>query len=92
MSVLLQEFPAYTLEELEQADYRKLAAILDYRRAQAAIDLFNGGKRGLEQLEKRPDLAAILLEMGRAQAGAALTLDHMLTAKAAEQPDEEDED
>lgn len=89
--MLLQEFPAYTLEEIERADWRKLMAILDYRRAQAAIDLFNGGRHGMEQLEKRPDLTAILLEMGRAQAGGALTLDQMLANKAVEH-DDEDED
>lgn len=88
----MQEFPAYTLEEIERADWRKLTAILDYRKAQVAIDLFNGGRPGLEQLEKRPDLALILTEMGRAQAGPALTLDHMLAVKAAETPDDEDDD
>lgn len=89
--MLLKEFPAYTVEEIERADYRKLVAILDYRRAETAIDLFNGGRAGLEQLEKRPDLAAILLEMGRAQAGTpALTLDHMLSTKAAAAEEDED--
>ncbi len=91
LSVLLQEFPGYTLEGLLAADYRALISILDYRRAQVAIDLFNGGRHGIEQLQKRPDLCEILLEMGRAQAGTnALTLDHMLANKAAESDEDED--
>ncbi len=84
LSALLQEFPAYTLESLLEADYRALIAILDYRRAQVAIDLFNGGRHGLEQLQKRADLCEILLEMGRAQSGAGLTMDHLIANKTAE--------
>ena len=91
MSVLLQEFPAYTPETLEQADWLRLEKILDYRRAKLSIDLFNGGGKGLEQLAKREDLTAILLEMGRAQAGDGLTLDQMMANKAAETDDEDDD-
>jgi len=89
-SVLLQEFPSYTLEALRAADWLALERILDYRRAQAAIDLFNDGSKGLAALRERPDLTAILLEMGRAQAGAGLTLDHMLAVKAAERDEDDD--
>lgn len=66
-------------------------AILDYRRAQAAIDLLNGGSRGFDELRKREDLAAILVEMGRAQSGSGLTLDVMLANKAAETPDDDED-
>lgn len=89
---MLQEFPAYTVEGLLAADWRQLMAILDYRRAHAAIDLLNSGSRGFEELRKRPDLAELLVEMGRAQSGGGLTLDVMLANKAAESPDDEDED
>ena len=71
-SVLLHEFPAYTLEELKQANYRELIEVLDYRRARLAIDLFNGGEKGFEELAGRPDLMQLLLEMGRAQAGVEI--------------------
>lgn len=91
LSVLLQEFPAYTLRELLDEDWLTLEQILDYRRAKLAIDLFNGGEQGLAELAKREDLTAILLEMGRAQAGDGLTLQHMLANKAAE-TDEDDDD
>lgn len=86
MSALLLEFPAYTLETLERADLPTLLAILDYRRAQEAIRLFNDGERGFEQLQKRPDLLDLLLELGRAQGGPATTLDDVLGALREQQP------
>lgn len=91
LSVLLQEFPAYTLETLKEADWGELEKILDYRRARLAIDLFNGGEKGFEELAKREDLTSILLEMGRAQGGDGLTIEQMLANKAAERGDEDDE-
>lgn len=86
LSTLLQEFPAYTLETLERANLPTLLAILDYRRAQEAIRLFNDGERGFEQLQKRPDLLDLLLELGRAQGGPATTLDDVLGALREQQP------
>lgn len=88
----MDELPAYTLDELKAADWGELERILDYRRARAAIRLFNGGEKGLAELARRPDLTEILLEMGRAQAGDGLTLDHMLANRAAEAADEDDDD
>lgn len=92
LSVLLQEFPGYTVESLERADWLALEAILDYRRAQEAIRLFNGGAAGFEELSKREDLTGILLELGRAQAGPGVQLDQMLAAKRAEWREEDEED
>jgi len=92
LSVLLQEFPAYTVEALEAADWPTLEAILDYRRGLHAIRLFNDGDRGFEQLQKRPDLLDLLLEMGRSQGGPATTLDDVLGALREQQPKGDDED
>lgn len=92
LSVLLQEFPAYTVETLEAADWLKLERILDYRRAQYAVELFNGGERGFEQLQKRHDLLDLLLELGRAQGGPATTLDDVLGALREQQPKGDDQD
>lgn len=91
-SILLQEFPAYTLEELRQADYQSLARIVDYRRARLAIDLFNGGRQGAEQLGKRPDLTALLLEMGKAQGGQQTTIDDVYGTLKAQRTDDDDEE
>lgn len=91
LSVLLQEFPAYTVAELERADWLTLSRILDYRRAQDAIRLFNGGAKGFEELSKREDLTTILLELGRAQAGQDVELGQMLAAKRAEWKDEDED-
>lgn len=92
LSLLLQEFPAYTVETLEAADWLKLERILDYRRAQYAVELFNGGERGFEQLQKRHDLLDLLLELGRAQGGPATTLDDVLGALREQQPKGDDQD
>lgn len=92
MSVLLQEFPAYRVSELLREDWLVLEQILDYRRAQHAVELFNAGERGFEQLQKRPDLLDLLLELGRAQGGPAATLDDVLGALRERQPKGDDQD
>lgn len=51
-----------------------MQAILDYRAAKVAIETFNQGARGIEVLEKAPELQQILLEMHRAQANADVTM------------------
>ncbi len=92
MSVLLQEFPAYTVETLLQADILALEQIIDFRRARTAIDLFNSGRQGAEQLGKRPDLTALLLEIAKAQDGGAELDDVYRTLKAQQTDDEEEDD
>lgn len=91
VGVLLQEFPAYTLETLRDADITMLLAILDARRARLAVDLFNDGRHGRAQLAERPDLMDLLLEMARAQQGAHITQADVLADLAANHPDEEDD-
>jgi len=92
LSVLLQEFPAYRVSELLAEDWLVLEQILDYRRAQHAVELFNAGERGFEQLQKRPDLLDLLLELGRAQGGPATTLDDVIGALRERQPKGDDQD
>lgn len=91
LSVLLQEFPAYTLGQLLAEDSLALEQILDYRRARLAIDLFNQGKQGFEQLAAREDLMAILLELGRAQGGPDVTLDNVYDALRSQRPEKDDD-
>lgn len=51
---------------LEQ-DWPTVQAVMDYRNARQAIDYFNQGREGLEQLGKYPFLQQILLDLHRAQ-------------------------
>lgn len=90
LSVLLQEFPSYTVETLQAADMLALEQIIDYRRAQLAIDLFNGGRNGAEELGKRPDLTALLLEIAKAQGGDETELDDVYRTLKAQQPDDDE--
>lgn len=92
LSGLLQEFPAYTVETLLAADWLTLERILDYRHARLAIDLFNGGPQGVEQLGNRPDLTDLLLELGKAQAGEQTRLQDVYGALKAQQPDTQDDE
>mgnify|MGYP001616194586 CR=1 FL=1 len=62
-------------------DWALVQAILDYRTAKAAIDLFNGGKEGAEELLKQPHLGAILVAMHRAQVGEDVTVGQMMDAR-----------
>ena len=89
---MLQEFPAYTVEALLEADWLTLERILDYRRARVAVDLFNEGDRGREQLAQREDLMSLLLEMGRAQNGDSYTLADVMTGLEQARPEKGDDD
>jgi hypothetical protein len=55
-------------------DWSTVQAILDYRGARRAVDLFNQGAEGAKQLEAQPGLAKLLLEIHRAQ-GTEVTTD-----------------
>lgn len=92
LSVLLQEFPSYRVGDLLAEDWLVLEQILDYRRARYAVELFNGGERGFEQLQQRPDLLDLLLELGQAQGGPATTLEDVLGALREQQPKGGDQD
>jgi len=94
LSVLLQEFPAYTVSGLLREDWLTLERILDYRRARLAIDLFNGGQRGQAELAERDDLMGLLLEMGRAQNGDGYTVADVMAGlnQARPEKDEDDDD
>lgn len=59
----------------ERQDPRLVRAVIDYRNAKQAIAWFNDGERGQEQLAKYPELGTLLLELVRAQGGAAATVD-----------------
>lgn len=66
-------------------------AILDYRRARAALDLFNSGREGAQQLADHPEMLELLLEMGRAQS-PEMTLDLLLSdLERRRKTDEDDE-
>lgn len=90
--MLLQEFPAYTLETLLQADATTLLAIMDARRVRLGVDLFNQGRKGREQLAERPDIMDLLLEMARAQQGNHVTETDLLADLAANHPDDDEDD
>lgn len=92
MSVLLQEFPAYTVSGLLREDWLILEQIMDYRRARLAIDMFNGGERGRGQLAERDDLMSLLLEMGRAQNGDGYTVADVMAGLEQARPEKDDDD
>ena len=48
-------------------DWGLVQAILDYRNAQSAIELFNSGAKGVGALKEHPALGELLVEMSRAQ-------------------------
>lgn len=62
-------------------DWALVQAILDYRTAKAAIDLFNGGKEGAEELLKHPEMGAILVDMYRAQVDEDVTVAQMMATR-----------
>lgn len=88
----MQEFPAYTREALLRADWRGLMAIVEFRRAKLAIELFNSGRDGAEQLGKRPDLTDLMLEMGKAQGGPQTQIEDVYGTLKAQQQTTDDED
>ncbi len=71
-------------DEAERQDWATVQAILDYRAAHRAIDLFNQGKEGIEQLQGQPALTDMIRLLGLADRDA-LTL-----AEAERQPRERD--
>lgn len=66
-------------------------AIVEYRRARTAIDLFNSGRDGAEQLGKRPDLTNLLLEIAKAQ-DSETELEHVYGTLKAQQADTDESD
>lgn len=66
MSVVCDTFGC-TPDVARRLDWRDVRAILDYRNAQAAIDLFNQGGKGLAELQRHPHLGQLLVDLHRAQ-------------------------
>lgn len=77
MSEVCSSFGCTPTEAMRQ-DWTLVCAVLDYRNAQAAIELFNAGSKGIEQLGKHPELGQLLLEMHRAQ-GSEATMDGIVS-------------
>lgn len=66
-------------------DWPTVRAIIDYRNATEALEAANDTKHGVKRLQQAPHLAALLLEMHRAQ-NADATLDglyHDIATRAA---------
>lgn len=55
----------------ERQDAMKVNAILEYRLARTAIELFNQGANGVEALQKHPAMVNLLVELHRAQGSEA---------------------
>ena len=71
-------------DEAERQDWQKVRAILDYRNAKAAVEMFNDAKNGAGQLAKHPELMQLLLEMHRAQLGDGVTMEQVQAMIAGE--------
>ena len=74
----------------ERQEWAVVQAIQDYRAAMLARDLFNSGRKGFEQLRKRPELQRILLEMYRVQSGNNVTLEHVFAVMGERGDESED--
>ena len=61
--------------ERELAEHHALTmAVLEARMAEQAVELFNQGQKGAEEMAKTPALGELLLEIVRAQRGTMATL------------------
>jgi len=62
------------VEEAERQDWAKVRAVLDYRAAETAVELFNSKDKAaaLDILARNPHLTDVLAKMTRAQQGLAL--------------------
>ncbi len=45
--------------------------VLEYRLANVAVEAFNSGRKGIDIMDKHPELLDMLLQMHRAQGGGA---------------------
>ena len=70
--MICEAFTCTPREALRQ-DWPTVQAVLEYRALEQAITLMNR-KGGMAELEKRPELVALLLETHRAQFGNDTTL------------------
>lgn len=68
-----------TPDVAERQDWTLVQQIIDYRNARTAIDLFNRGREGAEQLAEHPSLMELLREMWRAQSGKPIGQEEMLS-------------
>lgn len=98
MSAVCEAFHC-TVEEAERQDWTKVRAVLDYRSAETAVELFNSKDKSasFDVLARNPQLTEVLAKMTRAQQGVALDAgddlrDGMAAAEAYRVEPSEDED
>lgn len=72
----------------ERQDWPTVIGILEARAAKEALRLFNGGKRGLAELGKRPDLQRLMLAMVRAQGSPDATWESVVATAPTPEADE----
>lgn len=72
-----------TPDAAEELEPTKVARVIEYRAARRAVELFNQGAKGLEQMVKAPVLAAVLRDMMRAQESANMSVDDIYSHMAA---------
>ncbi len=65
-----------TPREAERQDIQMVRAVLDYRNAKAAVEMFNS-QEGRKELAKHAALGDLLLEMHRAHGSAATRLTNL---------------
>ena len=95
MSEVCDAFHCTPKEALVQ-DWTLVQGVFDYRNAKTAVELFNQGKKGVEELGKKPALMNLLVELHRAQFDAATlewadvreAMERMLDPDDAEDPGE----
>ena len=100
MSAVCESFHC-TPEEANRQDWPTVRAVLDYRAAEMAVELFNSKDKAaaFDALRSNPQLTEVLAKMTRAQQGVALEggdaqRDAMATAEAyrVEPPEDEDDE
>ncbi len=77
-----------TPDVAEQQDWQMVIEIAEWRAARAAVDMYQRGAKGIDDMRKHPEMAALLVDMVRAQGGVA-TADGVMGAMAS-MPGEED--
>ncbi len=75
-------------DEAERQDWQTVVEIAEWRAARAAVDLYQRGAKGIDDMRKQPELAALLVDMVQAQGGVA-TPDGVMGAMASMQGEED---
>lgn len=64
---------ACTPDVAEQQEWALVVEIAEWRAAKAAVEIYQRGAKGIDDLRKYPELAELLVDLVHAQGGVATT-------------------